>query len=149
MKQSFAPNSPFNLVVHEDFERDLDELEDLSEGHADLAADIAVYLDELREQPELLGCLLEDRAVSKTGSSRSFNIRELIEAKKHRYNLWRIRILDDANTFGAYRIIYAYNSADRTFYVLGLMQRADEYDPRLPKLRRILECYNRLDLQRW
>ena len=138
----YSQSRVYSLVIHDDAQDDLDQIFTLNEA---VAADIAVFFEEIDGNQDLL-----DRLVSRgycNYEDPQFNVDEWQKTRATKFNLWRVRLLwlQDASD---YRIIYAFHTIEYRYYVLAILQRDFDYDTNNPRVKRIFETYDALDIPR-
>lgn len=136
-------NRTYSLVLHEDAEIDLDRIYEVDE---DAAADIEVFLEEAQNNQETLDNLTRNGYVQY--GDWPYEVKEWIEAKRSRYNLWRVRLLWLEGAAAGYRIVYAFHPIQFRYYVLGIVERNFNYDPAHERTKQIIAAYDALDLPR-
>ena len=141
---TYSPSRLYSLEVHEDAEDDLD---DLYEKDEDAAADIDVFLQEVKGSQEMMDNLTRNGYVHH-GEGASFNVAEWQKTKLSKYNLWRVRLLYLAGASN-YRIVYAFHAGEYRYYVLAVLHRDFNYDPNHERTKRILALYDSLDIPRY
>lgn len=134
----------YSLVVHEEAKRDLDAIYEIDE---DAAADVETFLEEAKNDQELLDNLSRNGFVGY--GEVNYSVAEWVAIKKERYNLWRLKFFDVSTTAKYYRVIYAFDPCNWRYYVLGVLNRDDAYDFSCLRNQQILETYNQLDLPRY
>lgn len=129
----------YRLRVSREVEDDLEAIEAVD---ADSADSIFAWLEWIGGQQQLLGRLLEhgysddDVSVSKWLSTWRGS------AAKY---LWRLKFWSLEELGIQYRIIYIFEVATRTFWVLGVLPRTDEtYEPDSPTTKRIFAAADRV-----
>ena len=140
----FSRGLPYSIVVHGDACADIDALWETDE---DAAADIETFLDEARHNQDTLDSMTRQGYVSY--GDYPYDVKEWKEAKRQRYNLWRLRLLYLKNAAANHRIVYCFHPIENRYYVLGIVEREFDYDINHPKSRRILATYDALDVPRY
>lgn len=133
----------YSLIIHGDAENDLDHI---FEENKDAGAEIIVLLEVLREDQNLLDRLTQRGYTNY--ENPHFSVEEWQEARKKKFNLWRIRELSTTDA-GQYRIIYAFNPQEFRYYVLAILNREMVYDTSNPRVKRIFEIYDAIDIPRF
>jgi len=133
----------YSLVLHEDAEADLDRIYEADE---DAAADIDVFLEEAKNNQETLDNLTRNGFVQY--GEWPYEVKEWVEAKKSKYNLWRVRLLWLEGPAAAYRIVYAFHPIQFRYYVLGIVERTFNYDSKHERTQQIIAAYDALNLPR-
>lgn len=133
----------YSIAVHEDAVNDLDQIYLVDE---DAAADIEVFLEEAKSNQKLLDALTINKYVNY--EDPPYDVKELIELKRHKLNLWRVRVLWLDSNARDYRVIYAFSPKEMRYYVLGVVHREFNYDIRHEVTKRIIAAYGNLDIAR-
>jgi hypothetical protein len=127
-------------VFHRDAEADLKairEREPLSAGRL-LAA-----LEQAKADPDLMDRLTQhDYGVAGTAD---FHVSRW-ESQQYKYkrNLWRLKLWDLENQGIRYRVIYAFEPASHSVFVLGVTaRRTFNYEDNDAFTRRVVGCYDR------
>lgn len=127
------------LFVHDDAVSDL---EALWESEPQAAARIAVLLEELEGDEDLLDRLTQhgygDRGYD------DFNVSKWFEHWNRGRDLWRLKIWDLEDKGLKYRIIYAFIPRTQHYHVLAIAPREFNYDTSHPISQRILRAYEEL-----
>jgi hypothetical protein len=131
----------YSMSIHEDAEKDLDTLYAIDEEGA---AGIDVFLEEAASSQKVLDHLLENRYRS-YDAGFDFEVRRWESLWKH-YGLWRLRLFDVPGVAASYRVIYAFHGKQRRYYILGIVPRDFDYDPKHPFSRRIVNAYQALGI---
>ncbi len=134
----------FSLVVHEQAANDL---EQLWRDKPDVAADVGVFLEELRGNQSLLDRLSSNRYFQQEDPSFSVEVWSSQRSKKR--NLWRLKRINIGGNVAQYRVIYAFHPQQFRYYVLGVVHRDFNYDQNHPISRRIIAAYDELDIPRY
>ncbi|MBV2234497.1 MAG: hypothetical protein KUL75_03020 [Sterolibacterium sp.] len=127
------------LFIHNDAEDDLERLWD-SEPAA--AAQVAVLLEELEGNPDLL-----DRLTQQDFGAyglEDFHVSKWKEQQRKGRNLWRLKIWDLEDKGIRYRIVYAFMPRQQDYSVLGIVPREFDYDASHEITRRIVAAYENL-----
>lgn len=132
------------LFIHEDAEADLEALWVTS---SKAAAAIAVFLEELKGDQDLLDRVTQDD-FGKWPTAERFHV-EMWKEQQYRRgrNLWRLKLWQIERQGIQYRIIYAFVPSTKHHYVLGIMPREKrdfDYDENDPRTQRILRAYENL-----
>lgn len=127
------------LFIHNDAEDDLERLWD-SEPVA--AARVAVLLEELEGNPDLLDRLTQQDF----GAYRleDFHVSDWKAQQRKGRNLWRLKIWDLEDKGIRYRIVYAFMPRQQDYSVLGIVPREFNYDASHELTRRIVAAYENL-----
>lgn len=131
------------MVIHDDAENDLDALYEVDE---DGAAEIEVFLDEAIGSQDTLARLTEDHFRSYAlDQGQDYDVKRWYELWKT-CALWRVRLYDVPGVAANHRIIYAFHPSEQRIYVLGIVARSFDYDPKHPVSERIVAAYRDLDI---
>ena len=129
----------YTLVVHADAKADLEEI---WEAAPRAAARIVVVLDEIQSNQDLLDALTEHDFGAY--GLKEFHVSKISKFWHAGLDLWRFKIWDLEEQKLRYRIVYAYESRKRRYYVLGILPRATSYDINDQRVQRILKAYEDL-----
>ena len=139
----YYPKRPYySIAIHLDAEHDLDKIYLVDE---DAAADVEAFLEEAKLNQTTLDSLTVNEYVNE--EEPAFNVFELIELKRQKYNLWRVRLLWLGNA-SDYRIVYAFNPTEMRYYVLAVVHREFNYDANHETTKRIVAAYDKLGIPR-
>ena len=128
-----------SLFVHDDANDDLEALWDTVPR---AAARIAVLLEELKGDPDLLDRLTQhDYGVR---DHAKFNVSKWLEHWNSGRDLWRLKIWDLEKQGLMYRIIYAFIPLTKHHHILAIAPREFNYDSSHPISKRILSAYEEL-----
>lgn len=127
----------YSLEIHEDAENDL---EDLKKSHPDVAVNILVHLQEIKNDQELLDSL----TVYNFGADRTakYHVVKWWSFWKQGIDLWRLKIWELEDIGSQYRIVYAYMRGQREYAVLGIAHRDWDYDEDHEFTKRVIDAYN-------
>lgn len=127
------------LIVHNDARDDLEKLWDVEPV---AAARIAVLLEELEGDSDLLDRLTQhDFGAYHT---EDFHVSKWQEQWRKGKDLWRLKVWDLEDKGLRYRVVYAFMPRQKDYYVLGIVQRDFNYEPNHELTRRILAAYENL-----
>ncbi len=140
----YSPNCIYSLALHSDAEADLDHIYEEDE---DAGSDIAVFLEEAKNNQETLDNLTRKGYVQY--GEWPFSVDEWEEAKRSRYNLWRVRLLWLDGAASKYRIIYAFHTVEYRYYILGIVNRNFNYDLQHERSKQILAACDALNIPRY
>ncbi len=140
----YSRSSYYSIAIHDDAQTDLDEIWRVNE---DAAADIEAFLEEAKLNQGTLDNLTRNGYVHH--GDGPYDVKEWNEAKKQRYNLWRVRLLWLNGEAGKYRIVYAFHPTEFRYYVLGIVDRKFNYAIKHPISKRITAAYNALSIPRY
>lgn len=134
----------YTLNVHEDAIADIEALCDVD---LEAGAAIAAWL----EQAEVDQWLLESLTIRDFGADESedFHVDKWIAQHRAGRNLWRVKIWKLEKRKLNYRIIYALDSRQTKYYVLGVLHRKFDYDPAHERSKRLLAAYDDLGIPKY
>lgn len=135
----YVPNH-YSIVLHEHAKGDLDEL---FNTNRDVAAAIAVFLDEVAGNQLMLDNLSRNGYVGE--EDPKFDVGEWVEQKRAKRNLWRLKLwaLRGAKDL---RVIYAFHPTELRYYVLGIVSRDFDYDNNHEVTKRIIADYDEIGI---
>lgn len=133
----------YSIALHDDAIDDINKIYSIDE---DAAADIEVFLEEAKLNQKTLDSLTVNNYVNY--EDPPFNVKELIELKRQKFIVWRVRLLWLDSNARNYRIIYAFNPTEMRYYVLGVVPREFNYDIKNEITKRIIAAYDKLGLPR-
>ena len=140
----YYPKQPlYSIAIHTDTDGDLEKLYLVDE---DAAADIEVFLEEAKLNQRTLDSLTVNKYVNE--EEPPFDVVELVELKRQKYNLWRVRLLWLDSNARDYRIVYAFNPTEMRYYVLAVVHRKFNYDVNHEITKRISAAYDKLGIPR-
>lgn len=116
----------------------------IGSGDPDSEAEIVALLQELKGSQTLLESLtVEDFGLARDAS---FNVDKWDQQQNKGRNLWRLKIwnLEDLGT--RYRVIYAFDPRSGCYYILAVLHRDFDYDEKHPRVRQLLDSYDRLGI---
>lgn len=128
----------YSLALLGDAEADLDRLFDEQE---EAAASIAVFLDEAKSNQSTLENLSRNGFIQ--FDDPKFDVKEWVEQKKSKRNLWRLRLWT-VKSASSYRVVYAFHPVQMRYYVLGIVHRDFDYAAGHATTHRILDAYDAL-----
>ena len=134
----------YKLRVHEDADADLEEI---ANRDPDAAAFLAIFLEELEGDQDLLDRLTQDHYNVKRGHPvdwvADFNVKVWIEQRDAGRNLWRLQSWDIETS--EYRVVYAFKPLVRTYVVLGVFhKRQFNYELNNPLTLRVIAAYENI-----
>jgi hypothetical protein len=132
----------YELAIHQDAQDDLEQIFSVDEV---AAADITVFFEEISGNQDLLS-RLTSRGYCHY-KDPSFDVDEWQKTRVARYNLWRLKLVWLSNVRD-YRIIYAFHTIEYCYYVLAILKRNFNYDTKNPRVKRILQTYEALNIPR-
>lgn len=129
------------LDIHEDAQRDLD---DLRPAHPGLVRRILAILQEIKADPRLLSALLDHGFGD--AKDETVGVKKWLEQWNAGRDIWRLKIWELESVKVKYRIIYAYVPGDQAFVVLAVQRRdaIDYDDPNHALTQRIHRAYRNL-----
>ena len=110
----------------------------------DSEAEIIALLQELKGSQALLESLtVEDFGLARDAS---LNVDKWSQQQRKGRNLWRLKIwnLEDLGT--RYRVIYALDPRNSCYYILAVLHRDFDYDEKHPRVRQLLDSYDRIGI---
>lgn len=119
------------------------DLEKLWSSDNAAAADLTVLVEELRDNQVTLAAMhVHQRMEGRVHISR------LLEMRARRLDLWRLKVyeLDDPKQIVPYRIVYAYDNANKIYYIIAYMHRSVDYERDPEFSRRIQNAYKNLGI---
>lgn len=133
----------YSLRITPEAESDLDELWE-DEKTADAAAEIEVFLEEARDDQNLLDLLTVHDFGSRPLKGR-MHVSKWFEYWNQGADLWRVKLwcLEDIGL--KYRIVYAYERTKQTYHILAIVERDWDYDSAHPITNRILASYRSIN----
>lgn len=140
----YYPKQPlYSIAIHAYAEGDLDKLYLTDE---DAAADIEAFLEEAKLNQRTLDSLTVNKYINE--EEPPFNVSELVELKRQKYNFWRVRLLWLDSNARSYRVVYAFNPTEMRYYVLAVVHREFNYDVNHEITKRIIAAYDELGIPR-
>lgn len=129
----------FSLFLHDDAE---DDLENLWDEAPEAAARIAVLLEELEGNQDLLDRLTQHDFGSY--HSADFHVSKWVEQWKKGKDIWRLKVWELEDKGLQYRVVYAFVPVKSHYHVLGIVPRDFNYDADHQLTKRILAAYENL-----
>lgn len=139
----------YELIVGDDATGDL---EDILKKNAQAAIRLAVFLEELGCDQDLLEKLSWDQYGGKPHEPEqgaTFSVSKVYSLYRTGKNIWRLRDFELSKEGFEYRIIYAYIPSKDLYFVLAVVERAFDYDPKHPVTQRVLDAYKQLEAEGW
>lgn len=137
------------ISVEEGAQEDLRRLFSAPET-ADYGALIVATLEEIENDVRFLRCMHRSSHRRLGAHPTDSDICRLVQQwNKERRNLLRLKIWNYPDIHDApipYRVIYAYDGKNEVFYILGVIERAVNYDSKHPHMHRILTDYDSLGI---
>ena len=140
----YSPGRTYSLALHADAEADLNRIYEEDE---DVGADIEAFLEEAKNNQETLDNLTRRKYVGY--GEWPFSVDEWQATKRSKYNLWRIRLLWLEGSAAKYRIVYAFHAIEYRYYILGIVNRDFNYDPKNERSKQIFAAYGALNIPRY
>jgi hypothetical protein len=131
----------YRLLLHDDAELDL---ESLWMEDEESAAVIEAFLEEVADSQDLLERFLSEFHADHLHDP-GFDIKRW-KALWKEYPAWRIRLFNVPKGAANRRIIYTFHPKEQCCYVLGIIPRGFDYDPKHPLSRRILRALDELGI---
>ena len=142
----YSSGRTYSLALHADAEADLDRIYEEDE---DAGADIEVFLEEAKNNQVTLDNLTRRKYVEYGEWPYSVDEWQETKSPRYKYNLWRIRLLWLVGSAAKYRIVYAFHPIEYRYYVLGIVDRNFEYDPKNERSKQIFAAYDALNIPRY
>ncbi len=79
--------------------------------------------------------------------SGKFHVSKWIEQWKAGYNLWRLKIWEEPTGSLKYRIVYAFDTTTRNYYILAVVHRNFNYENDHATTQRVLDTYKSLGIK--
>jgi len=139
----------YELIVGDDAS---DDLEKILAINPTAAYRLAVLLQELEGSQELLEKLSWDQYGGKPHLPEvgaTFSVSKIYSLYRRGKNIWRLRDFELSRDGFEYRIIYAYIASKDLYFVLAVVERAFDYDPKHPVTQRVLDAYQKLEADGW
>lgn len=131
-----------NLAIHTDAADDLQSIR--ASGDREDHGAILAFLQQAKADPALLVTLAENW-FGEDGSA-DYTVRKVVSLHGRGKRLWRVKVLTLKGMAARYRVLYAFDSRQQTFYVLGIPHRNIAYDHEHPRIRRLIDVYDSLGL---
>lgn len=140
----YSSSRTYSIAWHADAKADLEHIRKIDEN---VAADIEVFFEEARDNQLTLDNLNRNGYVQH--GDVPFDISEWGEAKRKKYNLWRLKFLFVNGLAAGYRIIYAFHGIEYRYYLLAIVDRSFDYNIHHERSKQILAAYDALDIPRY
>lgn len=140
----YSRSGYYSIAIHDDAQADLEEIWN---SDADAAADIETFLEEAKLNQATLSNLTQNGYIQY--GEWPYDVKEWGEAKRQRYNLWRVRLLWLEGKASKFRIVYAFHPTEFRYYVLGVVDREFNYAIKHPISKRITAAYDALCIPRY
>ena len=134
--------SMYRIKIHRDAIADLEQISKLNPA---VAAKIWAVLQEAKTNKQIQSALL-DHEFGEYGSEK-INVHHWNEFWYQGINLWSLKVWECQRYYPQYRVIYAFDPRDQTFYVLGVVNRDWDYRSDDVRTKRFLELYRKLDIR--
>lgn len=130
------------LAIHRDAADDLQSIK----AHGALAdyGVIVAFLQQAKADPAVLESLSE-HWFGEDGSA-NYTVQKIVSFQKQGRRLWRVQVLSLTGLAAAYRVIYTFDPRVQTYYVLAIPPREIAYDHAHPRIRRLIDIYDKLGL---
>jgi mRNA-degrading endonuclease RelE of RelBE toxin-antitoxin system len=132
---------PF-LAIHRDAANDLQSIKACG-ARADHGV-ILAFLQQAKSDPTILQTFAEDW-FGEDGSA-DYSVRKVVSLHRRGKRLWRLKVLTPKGKAAPYRVLYAFDSQQQTFYVLGILSRDIAYDETHPRIQRLIAVYDSLGI---
>jgi hypothetical protein len=129
----------YSLSIHEDAERDLEALWSEDE---ESAAILEAFLEEVMDSQDLLERFSREDYAD-TLHDPGFDIKRWQSLWKD-YPVWRLRLFYVPWGAAVRRIVYTYHPGEQRYYILGILPRSFDYDPKHPLAKRIIRACEEL-----
>lgn len=132
------------LLIHADAGADLQAIK--AAGDLRSFGVVLAFLQQAKADQKILESLSTDfHGVDGVGN---FDIRKWVSQQKQGRNLWRVKLCDIKGMGVPHRILYAFNPASLTYFVLAIMERGIDYDESHTRIRRLMAVYDSLRIAR-
>ena len=122
----------------------LADLTAIEQEDPDTANDLLVLLQEIKNSQVLLDSLtVRDFGAEAT---ERFHVDAWAAQQTQGRNIWRLKSWDLENRGIRYRVIYALDPRISRYFVLAILPRDFDYDPRHPRVVELLRSYDRLGI---
>ena len=108
----------YGFVVHNEA---LADLEAIKSTDPNAWADLAVFLEEIKGDADLISRLNE-----RGYADDYINVDYFAEMQRGKFNIWRLKAGWIETPWEQYRIIYAFDHGKRVFYVLCILKRGED-----------------------
>ena len=116
----------------------------IAETDPETGAEILALLHELKGSQQLLDAL----TIKDFGLARdvAFHVDRWSAQQRKGRNLWRLKIWNLEDLGIRYRILYALDPRISRYFVLAILHRDFNYDEKHPRVRQLIDTYDRLDI---
>jgi hypothetical protein len=131
------------LFLHTDAESDLEELWSTD---PEAAAQLTVFLEELKGDQDLLD-RVTDHDFGTSPKHHPFHVSMWHEQQRKGRNLWRLKLWSLEANGKRYRLIYAFVPLKKHHYLLGIFPRTNrefDYDAGDARTQRVIRAYKEL-----
>lgn len=131
----------YSIVIHTSAKKDLAAI---GIKNPDAEADIYAFLQEVKANQKLLASL----TVKDFGLTRdaNFHVDSWTTQQRQGRNLWRLKLWNLENVGIRYRVVYALDPRISRYFVLAVLHRDFNYDENHPRVRHLIEIYDRLGI---
>jgi hypothetical protein len=120
------------------------DINDISTHDPVAAARIRAVLQEINGSQRLLGALTSrDFGLTR---NENFHVAAWDSQQNKGRNLWRLKVWDLEAQRLRYRVVYALDPRNSCHYVLAVLDREFNYDESHPRVRQLLELYDRIGI---
>jgi len=134
----------YRIKIHKDATADL---KHIFKQNPVVASKIRAVLQEATTNKEIQSALL-DHKFGEHGSER-INVHRWNEFWYQGINLWSLKVWDCQRFHPQYRVVYAFDPRDQTFYILGVVNRDWDYRADDARTKRFLDIYRGLDIRNY
>lgn len=131
-----------SLAIHRDAVDDLQSIK--AHGALPDYGVILAFLQQAKADVALLESLSE-HWFGEDGSA-NYTVRKVVSFHKQGRRLWRVKVLSLKGLAANYRVLYAFDPRVQTYYVLAIPPREIAYDQDHPRIRRLLDVYDKLGI---
>ena len=137
---TYSRPSPYRIILTPGMQEDLRGLLRDDQEHGGLINALVRELNNGSASSERM----DEHLALIEGTTLSFDVREIKAFRSSRppLNLWGIKVFSADIPRIPYRIIYAPQHQQRCYYLLGIMKREIDYDPRHPFFARVATEYD-------
>jgi hypothetical protein len=132
----------YRLLIHRDAIADLRSINET--GDARSYGVVLAFLQQAKTDQQILESLSSD--FFGVSGVENYDVKKWVVQHQHGRSLWRIKLCDVKGLGVPYRILYAYDAAKSTYYVLAILERDSNYDVSIPRVQRLLVVYDGLSV---
>lgn len=129
------------LLLHPDA---ADDLRALMVSNPAVAAKIATFLQQAKNDPKIIDSLLDHNFGDTRGEP--YHVSKWLAFWNTGFNLWRVKLWSFPKGSLSYRIVYAYQPSTQHYHVLAIINRDFDYDPNHAITQRILKAYHAIGI---